>query len=117
MSKNDFIERMISYVLITGVMISLTLNLFGLILYHFENRLCLEIVLNEQSSLSLDSFINHISQINSYTILSASILVILFTPYIRVLASMVYFMFKKDYRYVFLTSIVFLVLSMLILFH
>ncbi len=117
MSKKDFIERMISYVLIIGVIISLALNLFGLFLYYFENRLCLEIVLDGQSRLSLDSFINHITQINSYTILSASILVILFTPYVRVFTSMVYFMFKKDYKYIFLTFTVFIVLSILILFH
>lgn len=117
MRRHDLTERVISYVLITGVTISLALNISGLIFYFFENRLCLEIALDEQSRLSLDRFISNVNQINSYTILSAGLLVILFTPYIRVLTSIIYFAIVKDYKYLLLTLTVFSVLSTLILIH
>ncbi|MCL7382912.1 MAG: DUF1634 domain-containing protein [Thaumarchaeota archaeon] len=116
--KNDTsLERIISYVLVGGVLASLILGLTGLVSYYLENRLCLEIPLNGQSTLLLGRFFNQAFQMNSYTLLSASILIILFTPYIRVLTSIIYFVKTRDYKFVILTSTVFITLTIILLVH
>jgi|GEM_PF-1477054 len=117
MRNNTLLEKMISYILVAGVLASLILCFLGLILYYLENRLCLEIPFNDQSTLLLGRFLSQANRVNSYTLLSASILIILFTPYIRVFTSMIYFMKIKDYKYVILTFTVFITLTIMFLAH
>ncbi len=115
MKDNTSLERLLSYILITGVLASLILSFLGLVLYYLENKLRLEISFSDQSILLLDRFFSQAIQINSHTFLSISILIILFTPYIRVITSMIYFMKIKDYKYVFLTFTVFSILTIMFL--
>jgi uncharacterized membrane protein len=117
MRNNASLEKMISYILVTGVLASIILSFLGLILYYLENRLCLEISFNEQSTLLLGRFFIQANRVNSYTLLSASILIVLFTPYVRVFTSMIYFMKIKDYKYVILTFTVFIALTIMFLVH
>jgi uncharacterized membrane protein len=111
------LERIISYILVAGVLASLIVGLTGLVSYHLENGLCLEIPLDGQSTLLPGRFFSQVSQMNSYTLLSASILIILFTPYIRVLTSIIYFVKTRDYKFVILTSTVFITLTIIFLLH
>lgn len=115
MKNQESLEKIISYVLIASILASLKLSFAGLSFYYLENRLCLEISINDQSILLLDSFFNRFNQLNSYVFLSASILVIILTPYLRVLTSMIYFLKTRDYKYALLALIVFSALTILFL--
>lgn len=115
MKNQGSLEKIISYILTTSVLASLILNFAGLIFYSLENRLCLEISIDNQSILLLDNLLSRFNQLNSYVLLSVSILIIIFTPYIRVLTSIIYFMKTRDYKYAILTLAVFSALTILFL--
>lgn len=115
MRGQESLEKIISYILTASVLVGLTLYFAGLASYYFENKMCLEISINDQSSLQLDNFLNQFNQLNSYIVLSTSILVVMFTPYIRVLTSIIYFLKNKDYKYSVLALFVFSALTILFL--
>jgi uncharacterized membrane protein len=52
-----------------------------------------------------------VSGVNPVELVSLGIITLMFTPYFRVIASMVYYCVEKDWKYVAITSFVFLVIT------
>ncbi|MEN2974951.1 MAG: DUF1634 domain-containing protein [Candidatus Caldarchaeales archaeon] len=105
------LEDVISYALLIGVVSGLALCLGGVALYFYENRYSLEIIFDREWILSLDRLILEIGYINAYTISSIGIVIMIFTPYLRVLISLIYFAKIRDYRYILTTMIVLVLLT------
>ncbi len=117
--KNDF-EDLISRILTFGVIFSIIFLLIGVIIYLIQTK---EIVLEENWTLKgenlfivLINIFNNIFQNNlSYTFMAIGILLLMLTQYIRVIVSVAYFSIIKDWKYVVITLIVFIILTLSII--
>lgn len=113
---SDFdIESVMGRLLITGVIISGTLILFGGISYllqmgfsypHFKT------FRGEPSNLrSVKQIINGVIHFDSLSIIQLGLLLLIATPISRVIFSVIGFLFEKDYLYVIISLIVLVILG------
>lgn len=93
-STNEKIDNYIQIILKVGVYISLTIILIGLLDY----------------LIGVKIHLNNIN-INSGKIVMVGILVLILTPYLRVITSIISFLKERDYRYITVTVIVLLILT------
>jgi len=112
------LESIISYLLIAGVVISMMLEIAGLVLFAIEFH-------NLQVSQAAAAFINgnnffiflatQVTNFNSgelsLRLMTIGILVLILTPYIRAITSVIYFAWEKNTKYVFITLFVLVVLT------
>ncbi|MBC7328456.1 DUF1634 domain-containing protein [bacterium] len=99
--KKDNLEYILSWVLLIGVATSAFLLLVGLLLLHLHPQP------HPQNIFSL--FQGHF-HLNGYSLLALGLLLLLATPIMRVLFSLILFAKMRDFTYVFLTFIVLIVL-------
>jgi uncharacterized membrane protein len=123
-SEGSKLETGISYLLITGVILSLILEVIGLVLYCYSYH---------QLSISTDpsvyirghdffSFIfkqfQGINTENSAILfMTFGIIVLILTPYVRVIASVIYFGWEKNVKYVVITLFVLIIFSLSLALH
>lgn len=110
------LEATLSYVLLYGVVASLIVTTIG-VLYFFAEYRTLNIsrlvhVANFAAFVS-DSFTAAFSgHLTAYTIISVGVVILMLTPYIRVLSSWIYFLIKeKDVKYTLITLWVLVILT------
>lgn len=118
------LERSISYVLITGVILSLILELTGMILYFKRTG---SLALSEDPSFFIQgrSFFQLIvdlasggsQEIMGLRLMTLGIIVLVLTPYARTLMSFIYFVIKRDITYAVFTFFVLVVLTISLAFH
>ena len=123
-SNESKIESILSYILITGVTISLILMITGIVLSYLETG---SLNISRDQSMFIHgknffNFINGLLQGKGPESLAISFLVIgavvlMLTPFIRVIASFIYFATVKDLKYVFITLIVLSILTISLLMH
>ncbi len=123
-SGESKLETGISYVLITGVILSLILEVIGLIMYRasFGN-----LAYSKDTSMYIhgtnffaflaDMFSGKITHENAIHVMIAGIAVLTLTPYIRLVASLVYFSWEKNFRYVLITLFVTVVITLSLALH
>lgn len=112
-SKMDVI---LGYLLLSGVALSVVLIIVGLVWHYFRTgQLWLD---HPLGGMNLFQFSAHElrlateKQIRPRTVVDLGIVVLMFTPYARVVASMVYFMaVLKNWKYSLFTAIVLAVLT------
>ena len=118
------LETIISYILITGVLVSLILTAVGLVFYHSYGRL--DILLHDPTMfLHGQGFFNFVGglaagqegQTRMVFFITLGIVILILTPYLRVLASVIYFGARKDLKYVLITLFVLVVLTLSLTFH
>ena len=106
-------ETLIGYILLVGVVISIALLLAGTVWHWFTTRtlrLDYEIKSNNLWDFLVTSFTT--GALTPKTVVDLGISVLLLTPYLRVLASMLYFLFaERNWKYSLFTFFVFSVLS------
>jgi uncharacterized membrane protein len=104
------IEAVMGRLLITGVIISGTLILFGGIYYLIQHGFSIphfKTFRGEPSNLrSVKQIINGVIHFDSLSIIQLGILLLIATPISRVIFSVVGFLFEKDYLYVLISLIV-----------
>jgi uncharacterized membrane protein len=117
-------EKVISYLLITGVILSLILEIVGIVLlYHSYGSLAI----SNESGIYIkghDFFSFIYEQIQgrqtikpAILFMTAGIIVLILTPYIRVIASVVYFTWQKNLSYVLITLFVLVVVTLSLALH
>jgi uncharacterized membrane protein len=128
MTKNlseEKLDSLISYILIIGVTASVAIETLGVLSY-FQASGTLDIVFQPQYALSGTDFFAYcatiLSEITSWSwtpfqILGLGILLLMITPYIRVVASVAYFILVRNVKYVFITLFVLVVLTASLLFY
>ena len=126
---NDSAEKnldvVISYILITGVIASVLLEAAGILGLYFSNG-NVDIVYAPEFSLQGSNFFVYAAQVvqgillgkwTPITVLTFGLLLLMITPYVRVVASAAYFAVEKNSKYFFITLIVLLILTGSLLAH
>jgi uncharacterized membrane protein len=123
-SSESKFEKAISYLLITGVIISLILEIVGVvILYRSYGNL--DISHEAGVYIKGHDFFSFIYQqiqdrqaiTPAIILMTAGIIVLILTPYIRVIASVVYFAWQKNLKYVLITLFVLIVVTISLALH
>jgi len=117
-------ESVISYILIIGVVASLVLIVAGLILYYLQGNLDIQLEKPEVYIQGNDFFtflgglLTGSFQTNkALYFMTLGIAVLILTPFIRVLASVLYFGVIRDAKYVVITLFVLIVLTISLSLH
>jgi uncharacterized membrane protein len=118
------LEIVISYLLIAGVIISVILEIVGVVLFYHTYK-TLSIQYGDAVIIQGHDFFSFINEVVrgrlaggvAVQLMTAGILVLLLTPFLRVLFSMLYFFWEKNFKYVVITLFVLLVLSISLTIH
>ena len=117
------LENAISYVLIAGVLISLLLEIAGVVLFIKSYG---QMAISQEQSVFIQghdffSFIyNEFSQHTralSVMLMTAGVIVLILTPYIRVILSVLFFARRKNIKYVVITLFVLAILTISLILH
>lgn len=124
-SSEEKLEAAISYILILGVMGSVIIEMFGIISYYQSNR-NLSIVFQPGLAMKGVDFFSYAGNLIRQLFLSPwtplqmiafGLVLLMVTPYVRVVASVIYFGFAKNTKYLFITIFVLVVLTASLLAH
>ena len=118
------LENSISYLLISGVLLSLTLLIAGMVLlWHKQGG----VAVSQDLSVYVHGhdFFSFIYQEVTggglkglpLQLITLGVIVLLLTPYVRVILSVVYFARERNLKYVFITIIVLLILTISLTLH
>ena len=118
------LERAISYLLITGVILSLILEVIGITVFYrvYGN---LDVSENERMFIHAEDFFNFIyhlfegryAQDKAILTMILGISILILTPYIRVIMSVFYFIWERNIKYVGITLFVLIVLTISLITH
>jgi uncharacterized membrane protein len=123
-SGESKLETAISYLLILGVVISLFLEVIGLILF-FRSYSNLNILENSVAFIRGENFFSFVRtlfqwenmQNSSLLFMTLGLVVLILTPYTRVIMSVIYFAWKKNSKYVLMTLFVLITLTVSLALH
>jgi uncharacterized membrane protein len=123
-SSESRFEKAISYLLITGVIISLILEIVGVVLLY---RAYGSLDISHEAGVYIkghDFFSFIYQQIQDVQTIKPAILfmvlgiiVLILTPYIRVITSVIYFAWQKNLKYVLITLFVLIVVTLSLALH
>ncbi len=123
--NEEGLELAISYVLITGVLASVAVETFGIVSYYLANG-NLNILFQPSSAMKGTDFFSYTTKLaqqlsvgvlTPMQILGLGIVLLMMIPYLRVVASVVYFGLAKNPKYLFITLFVLIVLTASLLKH
>lgn len=123
-SGDSGLERVISYILIVGVIVSLLLEVAGIILY-YRSYGSWGVLLDRAVRIQGHDFFSFLFDLirGAHTegialrLMTAGIAVLILTPFIRVVFSVFYFAWEKNSKYVLITLFVLLVLTLSLTLH
>jgi len=118
------LETIVSYLLILGVVVSVILEVIGITLYYgtYGN---VQVSQNQAVFISGKNFFAFIiyqtqhllgSQ-NALLFMTLGLIILILTPYIRAITSVIYFAWEKHYKYVLITLFVLIVLTISLTLH
>lgn len=124
MKKFD-LEVIISYILITGVVMSLVMESLGLVMYVIDKGTVSIDLNNEDVRIKFQDFFIYLVNItvsifhkfDYISIMAFGLAILMLTPYLRVIASVLYFIFTHNYKYVMITMIVLVILTLSLIVH
>jgi uncharacterized membrane protein len=123
--RKPALEEVIGYILIIGVITSLMMELTGLVLYVTDKKTT-EIDLNDpEACVRSRDFFAYILDVASSmfsnpdyaSLMTLGLVILMLTPYLRVVASVVYFAFSHNYKYVTITLMVLAMLTASLIAH
>jgi uncharacterized membrane protein len=118
------LETAISYLLIIGVATSLILEVVGLTLFYSQYA-NFNIIQKGIAFIHGDNFFSFVAtlfqgeytQNTAFLFMTIGLVVLILTPYIRVVTSVSYFAWKKNRKYVLVTLFVLIVLTISLALH
>jgi uncharacterized membrane protein len=123
-SAGSKFERAISYLLIIGVILSLILEVIGIIVFHHVYG---NLAVSESGRMFIrgKNFFNFMyrlfegeySQDKAVLIMVLGISILILTPYLRVIMSVFYFIWERNIRYVGITLFVLIILTLSLITH
>jgi len=121
---NSKLETIISLILIAGVIASLLLTVVGLFFYHSFGgfKIILDnpaVFIDGQNFFSFiwDTIGGGNGRSAGLFWITLGVVILILTPYVRVIASFLFFAFTKDIKYVFITLFVLVALTISLLLH
>lgn len=122
-SGESKLETAISYLLIIGVIISLLLEIIGIVIF-YNSYGHLDITEEEGMFIRGHNFFTFLydqfqgkSGESALLFMGLGIAVLMLTPYLRVIASVLYFAREKNMKYVLITLFVLIVLTISLFLH
>lgn len=123
--KTPNLETIIGYILVIGVIISLIIESLGLIMYIMSEKTIYIDLNNESTRIAFQDFFVYLSNIvvsifhelNYTNMMALGLVILMLTPYLRVIASVLYFTFTHNYKYVIITLIVLTILTLSLITH
>jgi uncharacterized membrane protein len=123
-SGESKLETIISILLMTGVVISLILEIIGVImLYREYGNLAIShnsemyVHGNDFFTFMFQQFSGKSTEGSAIQFMTAGIIVLILTPYLRLIASTIYFGGVKNIKFVFITLIVLVILTASMALH
>ena len=118
------LEELISYILAIGVFTSLVVETLGLAGYAFENG-TLEVSFSNQWQTSGSDFFTYASRtlvslthgLSAVSLVALGIILLIITPYLRVVAAVFYFAVEKNPKYTLISLFVFVVITLSLALH
>ncbi len=118
------LETIISYLLIIGVVTSVILEITGITLY-FKSYGNVQISQSQNVFITSENFFafiidkvqNLFASESAILFMTLGVIILILTPYIRALASVVYFAWEKNRNYVLITLFVLIVLTISLALH
>lgn len=123
--KREFrFETAVGYLLITGVVASLLIEIIGIIAFYVSYG-NLEVSESKRMFIHGQNLFNFLYELirGEYTqqkavlLMTLGITILILTPYVRVIFSVLYFIWKKDIQYVWITIFVLIVLTLSLAAH
>ena len=118
------LESIISYLLIIGVITSVILEIIGLILYfgaygNLQVSQAPNVYINGENFFAfiVERLQNLFVSENAILFLTLGIIILILTPYVRAIASLVFFAWEGNRKYVFITLFVLVVLTISLILH
>ena len=118
------LETIVSYLLIVGVSLSVILEAIGITLYYgtYGN---VQLSQNQAVFISGKDFFAFIiyqtqhllGSENALLFMTLGLIILILTPYIRAITSVIYFAWEKHFRYVLITMFVLVVLTLSLALH
>jgi len=124
-SGESKLETIISYLLIIGVVLSLMLETAGIVIF-YRSHGHLDILLEDKALffqgqnffMFLGELFKEEHMLNSGILfMTLGIVTLVLTPFVRVIASALYFAWRKDVKYVLITAFVLVVLTISLALH
>jgi uncharacterized membrane protein len=123
--RRPALEDVIGYILIIGVVTSLIMESAGLVLYTVDKgTVGIDLSDSEARVRSRDFFAYIIDVVASVlsnpsyaSVMALGLVLLMLTPYLRVVASVVYFALSHNYKYVVITLIVLAMLTASLIAH
>ena len=124
-SGESKLETTISYLLIVGVVLSLALEIAGIAIF-YKSHGNLDILLQDKAMFiqgrDFFSFLYRLfargpAQNTGVFLMTLGVAVLILTPFVRVIASAMYFAWKRDTRYVLITAFVLIALTISLALH
>jgi uncharacterized membrane protein len=123
-SGESKLETGVSYLLIVGVTLSLVLEIIGLILFRnsygnlsISQDAAMFIRGSNFFTFLLDIFRGKLAQGTAIHFMIAGITVLILTPYLRLIASVFYFGWEKNIKYILITLFVLVVITLSLALH
>jgi uncharacterized membrane protein len=120
----SMLETIISYILIVGVVASLILEVIGISLYYgaYGNLLVSQNSAVFISGADFFTFIanqthNLLGSHNALLFMTLGLIILILTPYIRAVTSVVYFGWERNKKYLLITLFVLVVLTLSLALH
>lgn len=112
----------ISWILRIGVFLSVVFEAAGLLLNYFETGSS-ALALTDSWRIAGGNFFDFAYSVGgsllegfrAFTLVSTGIVILMLTPYLRVLAAVVYYAVERDWKYVAITSTVFILITIALL--
>jgi uncharacterized membrane protein len=124
-SGESKLETTISYLLIIGVVLSLALEIAGVAIF-YKSHGNLDTLLQDKAmfiqgrnffSFLYQLFAREPMQNTGVFLMTLGIAALILTPFVRVIASALYFVWKRDTRYVLITAFVLIALTVSLALH
>ena len=123
--NEEKLELAISFILIVGVIVSVAIEAIGIFSYYYVHR-NLNIIFQPQYALKGADFFSYsgvtvLSLIQGnwtpFQILALGLVLLMITPYMRVVASVIYFGMARNVKYIVITTFVLVILTASLLVH
>jgi uncharacterized membrane protein len=125
--QTENLESIISIILIAGIILSLTLVSIGMILYYTHRGGITSPHFTTKWQMSGKNFFiyvgNLISEIttpssfNAINIMALGLVLLIITPFVRVVVSVIFFGVCRNFKYVLITSFVLILLTSSLIIH
>ena len=123
-SGESKLETVVSYILIIGVVISVLLEIIGISLFYrtygnVQISQSKTVFISGQNFFAfiLDQFQHLFGSQNAIMFMTLGLIILILTPYIRAISSVIYFAWEKNRNYVLITLFVLIVLTVSLALH